>query len=349
MYAARLVKFVNNDRMMKTFLYSLSSTFLIFSGASFAAEEAFIARAVSVTGKVLARGEGSGNVQMTFLKPGDKLFKGSVINTGSNGSVKLLMTDRTILDLGPSSLFKLNEYELKSVGDRKVDLSLDYGQVRASVNEKISSNKGKFTIRTKAATMGVRGTEFVVNSPMPAAGEAGTPAEAPKMSLTVMHGKVEVDDGKSVNGAATIAVTPGFQFAKIGDTGGKITEIGSQEASKIKAEAFQKDMTFNQAVTFDANTSKAEESVKAEARADAKAENGKSEQREEKTPPSIMDTTLANIGTSVETQAEATPPFVIGDLKLPGTFTPEIIQERPIDQLNGRLINLQVRICPSGC
>jgi hypothetical protein len=341
---------------MKTFFYSITSFFLISSGVSIAAEEAFIARAVSVTGKVLARGEGGGNVQMTFLKPGDKLYKGSVVNTGSNGAVKLLMTDRTILDLGPSSLFKLNEYELKSVGDRKVDMSLDYGQVRASVNEKISSTKGKFTIRTKAATMGVRGTEFVVNSPMPSMSEAGKVAEPPKMSLTVMHGKVEVADGKSGSGSSPLAVTPGFQFAKVGDTGGKVSEIGTQEAGKIKTEAYQKDMTFSQAVTFDAATSKSEESAKAEARAE-RAET-KAERKDDKAerkdgdkpapPPSVMSTTMASIGTSVETQAETTPPIVIGDLKLPGTFTPEIIQERPIDQLNGRLINLQVRICPPG-
>jgi hypothetical protein len=316
-----------------------------------ASDDDYIARAVSVTGKVLARGEGGGNVQMTFLKPGDKLYKGSIVNTGSTGAVKLLMTDRTILDLGPSSLFKMNDYELKKgeTGDRKVDLSLDYGTVRASVNEKLTTSKGKFTIRTKAATMGVRGTEFVVNAPIPATGSV----EPPKMSLTVMHGKVEVADPNAAAGAPKLAVTPGLQFAKSGDSIGQVAQLGTQEVAKIKSDAFQKDMTFTQAVSFDANTSKSNNessasgdkatnrSEKGEAKGDAKEAKGAP-------PTNAGSQTVASIGAAVETTATSAPPPTVGDLKLPGTFTPEIPQQRPIDQLNGRFVNLRVRVCPNG-
>ena len=334
---------MKNDRKMSDFLLLLVIPSLIAVTAR-AAEEDYIARAVSVSGKVLARGEGGGNVQMNFLKPGDKLYRGSIVNTGSTGAVKLLMTDRTIIDLGPSSLFKMNDYELKKgqAGDRKVDLSLDYGTVRASVNEKLTTSKGKFTIRTKAATMGVRGTEFVVNAPIPAAGAA----EPPKMALTVMHGKVEVADPNAAAGAPKFAVTPGLQFAKSGDSIGQIAQLGTQEVAKIKSDAFQKDMTFTQAVSFDANTSKS--NGESSASSGDKSAN-RSEKAEAKgAPPSTGSQTVASIGAAVETTAASAPPPTIGDLKLPGTFTPEIPQQRPIDQLNGRLVNLRVRVCPNG-
>jgi hypothetical protein len=57
---------------------------------------------------------------------------------------------------------------------------------------------------------------------------------------------------------------------------------------------------------------------------------------------------VASIGAAVETTATSAPPPTVGDLKLPGTFTPEIPQQRPIDQLNGRFVNLRVRVCPNG-
>lgn len=323
---------MGNDQSTRFSLFLLALAFAL-AGGSFAraAEDDYIARAVSVSGKVLARGDADGGSQMTFLKPGDKLFKGSIVNTGSNGAAKLLMTDRTILDLGPSSLFKMNDYQLKKgeIGDRKVDLSLDYGTVRASVNEKLTTNKAKFTIRTKAATMGVRGTEFVVNAPIPATGAA---IEPPKTSLTVMHGKVEVADPNAA-GASVIPVTPGLQFAKSGEGAGQVAQIGTAEVAKIKSDAFQKDMTFLQTVSFDPSSAKAS-GENGGAKGESKGGNGSQ--------------TIAGIGATVESQAKDAPKPTVGDLKLPGTFTPEIPQSRPIDQLNGRFVNLRVRVCPNG-
>ena len=332
---------MKNDRSIRFSFMVLATTLVALTSATArAAEDDYIARAVSVSGKVLARGEGGGNVQMTFLKVGDKLYKGSIVNTGSNGAVKLLMTDRTILDLGPTSLFKMNDYQFKQgeAGDRKVDLSLDYGTVRASVNEKLTTAKAKFSIRTKAATMGVRGTEFVVNAQMPAKDASGAVTEPPKMSLTVMHGKVEVADANAKAGAPVIPVTPGLQFAKSGEGIGRVAQLGTSEVAQIKSNAFQKDMTFMQAVSFDPSTSKAD--TKSEAKPEAKSSGTGSGSQ-----------TIANIGATVESGAASAPALSVGDLKLPGTFTPDVPQSRPIDQLNGRMVNLRVRVCTNanGC
>lgn len=326
------------EKRLSIFRHTIALFFILPMSFSSAEEEAYIARAVSVSGKVLMRGEGSTTAQMAFLKAGDRLYKGAIVNTGSDGAVKLLMTDRTIIDLGPSSLFKMNDYQLGKVGDRKVDLSLDYGQVRASVNEKLTSDKGKFTIRTKTATMGVRGTEFVVNAPVTSLENNSDPKTT---SLTVMHGKVEVID--SLRPAAPpIAVTPGFQFAKSGDSLGKVSELGMQAVGEVKEAAFQKDMTFLQTVSFDQNSSSG-----SEAKNTAKDSAGNSA-----TKTGNGKQTLENIAMNVETQSKEGEKLQITDLKLPGAFTPDIPQVRPIDQLNGRVVNLRVRICPAnrpGC
>src|SRR5690606_5618119 len=89
--------------------------------------------------------------------------------------------------------------------DRKATMELEYGKVRALVKKSIGPN-GHFRIRTKSATMGVRGTEFVVLSDLmqvgfepvkddaPAAGEGSPSAkpQSPQMKVVVLEGKVEV-------------------------------------------------------------------------------------------------------------------------------------------------------------
>lgn len=332
-----------NDRSSLITLLAFSISFGTLLASSSRAEVAnFIARTVSVTGKVLVRVEGSGNVQMNFLKAGDKLYKGAIVNTGSNGAVKLLMTDRTILDLGPSTLFKMNDYQLgQNVGDRTVDMSLDYGQVRASVNEKITSNKGKFTIRTKAATMGVRGTEFVVNSTVPASGITAN-AQNSQTSVTVMHGKVEVADAAKP-AAPPVAVTPGLQFAKSSSGVSTVSQLNPEQIAEVKAGAFQKDMTFLQAVSMDADSGKGNKENKQEGKSDTKSADARGG-GEAAPPQGGGKQTLENIGMTIESQSKTGDQPKISDLNLPGVFTPGVPQTRPIDQLNGRLVNLKIII-----
>jgi hypothetical protein len=74
-----------------------------------------VGKVVSLTGKVMARIEAKGQSsrkipKVRFLKPADPVFREDVINTDSNGSVKILFQDQSIMDLGQSSLFKVEEF-----------------------------------------------------------------------------------------------------------------------------------------------------------------------------------------------------------------------------------------------
>ncbi len=131
---------------------------ILFMAQSFAG----VGRAVNVQGKVLLRNPDFNKV-VKELKSGDTIVEGSIINTSSHGSVKLLMSDRTLLDLGPSTLFKIDEYKTsgKKKKIRQASLTLEYGKIRALVTKRLGK-KSKFRIRTRSATMGVRGTEFMV-------------------------------------------------------------------------------------------------------------------------------------------------------------------------------------------
>jgi hypothetical protein len=160
-----------------------------------------------------------------------------------------------------------------------------------------------------------------------------------------MHGKVEVAD-PSGPAAKPMAVTPGMQFAKSGEGPGQVAQLNVSEVAQIKSDAFQKDMTFMQTVSFDATTSENSSSSSKQAQSgDQPADKATSSTGE--APPSGGGQTLENIALNVESTTKEAPPLIT-DLRLPGTFTPEVPQIRPIDQLNGRLVNLKVRVCLPG-
>ncbi len=318
-----------------------------------------VGSAVSVTGKVLMRNESASAAQMVFLKVGDKIQVGSIINTGSNGAVKLLMTDKTIVDLGPSSLFKVNEYQLKNGSDRNVDVSVEYGKVRASVNQHLTNDKGKFTIRTKAATMGVRGTEFVVSAPM--ASKGGQPAASEQTQLTVIKGRVDVATANSPGGAPT-SVSAGMQFFKPAEGQAQIAKLDTQQIQQVKNDAFQKDMTFLQAVSIDANTARESANEKNTSNSSTgNAETASSEGSSEKAgdPPAEKgeakseggssggSQTLAAVAANVQVQiqaAAANPP--ISNMQFPGVFGPPGTQPPAPQVLQGQPVNLNVRFTP---
>lgn len=115
-------------------------------------------RVVAVNGSVF--------VNEKPTKPGDIVNGGDVVRTGEKSSVKLLMRDRSIFDLGPSTTFRIAKYEVGPQG-RDVDTTLETGDARASIAKDLKK-KPKFYLRTKWSVLAVRGTEFrvVADNPM---------------------------------------------------------------------------------------------------------------------------------------------------------------------------------------
>ncbi len=197
---------------------------------------------VSVTGKVY-------NSKSVLLSSGSEIRVGDLIRTTEGATARFLMTDQTVIDVDSSSVFKVDEYKLNHVSDRHVTIALDSGKVRASVTEKVK-NSGRFNFRTKSATMGVRGTEFVV------AEDHG------KTEVTVVHGEVVV----LTAGSAPISLGGGKQLTTTSSRqqGGattaatskpEIKSLSSNEMGKVVQESKVDDHTFSQAVTVESSTS----------------------------------------------------------------------------------------------
>ena len=235
----------------------------------------FAARVVAVQGQVLSRPEANKKATPHALKTGDKLYPGDVINTGSDSRLKLLLADWSVIDLGPSTLFKIGEMTNPNgkTGARNVKLGMKYGTIRAAVNRKLEK-KSKFQVRTPSATMGVRGTEFVVkaeNAFMKSGVEgpkSGGPVSLGKTEVIVTKGKVGVALQSQGRGPSaqqkTFAVTAGKSFtATTGSAGGasspKVSNVSQTQMTSAVSSASMKDNTFMSAVSVEASSDEKKE------------------------------------------------------------------------------------------
>lgn len=244
-------------------------------------------RVVSTTGQVLVRSDSGAAGAAKPLRPGSAIFSGQVINTASDGTAKILLEDKTILDIGPSALFNIRKFDIKSGADRDVDMTLMYGKLRASVTKKIEG-KGKFKIRTTSATMGVRGTEFIVSTSMgdlkeishavanpekaqgSSAGKSadGSQTQSAKTEVVVVQGKVDVEpaqmapkkdaSGRTVANAkppAIISLTAGQKVVADTQVDAPAPKMQTMSVAEVKAavtSARVDDSTFKSAVVIEA-------------------------------------------------------------------------------------------------
>lgn len=143
---------------MKTTL--LAALFCIIPLASYAAEEG-----AGIPTLILeVDGEGSTVRKKTRIEEsarvGTRIFPGEILTTGPRGTVKLLTADGSVVKLGFGSRLQLEE---SSVVDRAVTwtANLILGYARALVAPQ-PSKATRFRFRTPTASVGVRGTEFVL-------------------------------------------------------------------------------------------------------------------------------------------------------------------------------------------
>jgi hypothetical protein len=177
------------------------------------------------------------------LKAGDAVLEGDTIRSAASSSAKFLMNDQTILDLNPSSQLLVEHYERKVVGDRNVAISVLDGTVRASVTKHLAAG-GKFVIRTRTATMGVRGTEFVVQNDL----------KSGQSQLTVLKGLVQA--APNTKGAALVGVSPGNQFTVLPGAPPQLVKLNPDQLAALFQGATVRDLTFASAVEIKRSSSR---------------------------------------------------------------------------------------------
>ena len=88
-----------------------------------------------------------------------------VLRTGADGSLGITMSDDSLLSAGPNSILSLDHYDFDAVTNQgRFDAQLQSGSL-AVISGRIAKHApDAMTVRTPAAILGVRGTEFVVST-----------------------------------------------------------------------------------------------------------------------------------------------------------------------------------------
>jgi hypothetical protein len=96
---------------------------------------------------------------------GARLQQSDVLRTGADGSVGVVMSDNSLLSAGPNSVLSLDRFEFDPTSSEgRFDASLRKGSLSVISGRIAKQTPGAMTLRTPAAILGVRGTEFVASA-----------------------------------------------------------------------------------------------------------------------------------------------------------------------------------------
>lgn len=94
----------------------------------------------------------------THLHAQDRLISGPA------SSVGITLRDSTLLTAGPNSTIELTQYSFdRSTNVGQMDTSVKRGTLAVVSGQMAKSNPGQVVFRTSTVTLGVRGTEFIID------------------------------------------------------------------------------------------------------------------------------------------------------------------------------------------
>jgi hypothetical protein len=129
---------------------------------------AFSARADDAIGQIkTAKGDVKvlrhGAVQP--LAVGDHVFQTDTVSTAKGASVGITFVDNSMMSLGPSSQLALDQFQFDTTTHAGVfNTSLTKGTLAVKSGQIVQQTPEAMHIKTPAALLGVRGTEFVVRA-----------------------------------------------------------------------------------------------------------------------------------------------------------------------------------------
>ena len=105
----------------------------------------------------------------TPVRIGDHVFRSDTIVTDANSAVGITFSDNSLMSLGPDSRLRLDQFQFNTTTHQgQVEAALEKGTLAVKSGQIVRQSPGAMRVRTPAALLGVRGTQFVVR-----AGDAG--------------------------------------------------------------------------------------------------------------------------------------------------------------------------------
>lgn len=93
---------------------------------------------------------------------GEKIQKNDIIKTSKKSKLRIRFIDKTLISMGMNSEMVIDDYVYSG---KKSKVNLDFEGALKAVTGKIGKlNPKKFNIKTKTATIGIRGTVFYMDT-----------------------------------------------------------------------------------------------------------------------------------------------------------------------------------------
>ncbi len=99
--------------------------------------------------------------QSVHVQQGEAMYAGDTVQSGGR-SVQLVFADGSSAQLSPKSELTIDEFAFESTANSSYILRMNSGALRAISGEVVEQNPDAFKVITPKATVGIRGTDFVV-------------------------------------------------------------------------------------------------------------------------------------------------------------------------------------------
>lgn len=143
----------------RTFKYGLALAVAVFPFTAWAADP--IGQVKTMAGPVTV--ERAGATQPIAV--GDHVFQSDVVVTAAGGTVGITFADNSMMSLGPDSRLVLDQFHFDTTThEGSFDSSLQKGTLAVKSGQIVKQTPEAMHIKTPAALLGVRGTEFVVRA-----------------------------------------------------------------------------------------------------------------------------------------------------------------------------------------
>lgn len=127
------------------------------------------AEKMTPVGKVIFAVGSNSLLRGGVVKPvsrGSEVYVGDQFNTGNNGHIHLLMIDQGFFSVRPNSRMLVDSYSYnpENAAENNVKVTLEEGVLRSITGKAGETNKKQYRLNTPVAAIGVRGTDFTVQT-----------------------------------------------------------------------------------------------------------------------------------------------------------------------------------------
>ncbi|MBI4807901.1 MAG: FecR domain-containing protein [Nitrosomonadales bacterium] len=145
---------------MSTWIHKVCAGLVLLASVGAVYADAAIGTVKTLKGEVNIERNGA----LMKAAPGMKLMTADKLVTGANSAVGIALQDSTLMSLGAKSATQLNEFRYDPVKrDGNLLISVLKGSMRFVTGLLGKQNPAAVGIRTPTATIGIRGTDFVVS------------------------------------------------------------------------------------------------------------------------------------------------------------------------------------------